>query len=94
MHDFVKTARQFYSLTKQELYQFRKLRPIEGEAIDFWAKVAISRGLDPQTIISDRKGFSGLPENHGKPWCYPMRLKCRKRPVYEGFVPNELSREF
>lgn len=90
MHDVVKVARQFYSLTKQELYQFRKLRPEEGQAIDFWARVAISRGLDPQTIISDRKGFSGLPDGHGKHWCYPIRLKCRKRPIYDGPLPSEM----
>jgi hypothetical protein len=89
MHDVVaKVQRLHFSLTKQELSDFRKLRPVEGEAIDFWGKVAISRGLDPKTIISDRKGFSGLPEGHGKHWCFPSKLRCSRRFEYTGFVPD------
>ena len=83
-----KPQRQRYSLTKSELKDFWNLKPEMGAALDFWARVAISRGLDPKSIISDRKGFSGLPVGHGKPWCFPYKLRLKRRFEYTGFVPD------
>jgi hypothetical protein len=74
--------RQKYELTGQEQKRFRRLKPIEGEAIKFWQMAAYTRGLDYQTIISTGRTFTALPIGHGKHWCYPMTLKCKRRPVY------------
>lgn len=78
--------RQTYQLEPFEQRQFWKLRPVQGEALFFWGKIARNRGLDPTSLITDgRNGkFTGLPLNHDQHWCYPIPLRCSKKPVYKG----------
>ena len=75
--------RNTYELTPAEFGQFRWLEPEPGVAIEFWAKVAKARGLDYTTIVSDGKTFTAMPLGHGKQFCWPLKLKCSKRPKYD-----------
>ncbi len=68
-----------FQLTSQELAAFAKIRPIPGEAWDFWEKVALGRGMDFRTILYTDGHYSALPLGHRKPWCDPLPLKCRHR---------------
>lgn len=76
--------RQKHILTKEEYTKLKKLpygEPDHGH--DFWATVALSRGLDPETVIGDFEEieyFTALPLGHGKHWCYPYSLKCKRSP--------------
>ena len=74
--------RQSFQLTPQEQKRFRRLKPVEGEAMSFWQRAAHVRGMDPETVISNGRGFTALPYGHGKQWCYPIPLKCKRRPIY------------
>lgn len=74
--------RKEYILTTVELIQFKWLRPFPGEALAFWEKVATARQLDCKTVISNGEKFTALPLNHGKHWCFPIAIKCKKKPVY------------
>ena len=74
--------RQKFELDKYEWDKFTRLRPIDGEAIRFWAQAAKTRNLDPKSVISAGRTFTALPEGHGKHWCFPVSLKCKKTPVY------------
>ena len=77
--------RKKFTLSEAEFKQFKVLRhqPYQNIAINFWAKVANDRGLDPASIISSGETFTGLPVGHEKWWCYPVALKCSKPPVYK-----------
>jgi hypothetical protein len=49
----------------------------------FWRDVAVSRGLDYQTVIGNPEQpgtFSALPLGHGKHWCWPMSITCSIHP--------------
>ena len=74
--------RQYHKLTPQELSRFNNLRPVQNEALMFWATVAKARGLDPASLIGDENGrsFSGLPLGHGLHWCAPYPLTCKHKP--------------
>lgn len=74
--------RKEYTLSNAEMIAFKWLRPFPGEALTFWEKVAAARQLDWKTVISNGEIFSALPLNHGKVWCFPMTIKCKKKPVY------------
>lgn len=74
--------RQKFRLSLTEYRQFSRLKPFEGEAFQFWCRVAKSRGLDPASIISNGEYFTGLPKDHGKHWCFPIPLKCQRKPSY------------
>lgn len=74
--------RKTFKLNDGQLAQFKRLRPLQNEAHSFWKGIAKLEGLDPASIISNAPSFSGLPLGHGKPWCFPIPLKCVKRPVY------------
>jgi hypothetical protein len=78
--------REQYHLTPIELRKFNRIPPFQNEALGFWSWVARSRGLDPETVISESNSqqvrFTALPIGHGKAWCYPMPLKCKKKPNY------------
>ena len=74
--------RKKFELTHIELAQFNRLRPIQGEALAFWARVALNRELDPKSVISEGLKFTALPKGHGKWWSFPIPLKCKKQPVY------------
>jgi hypothetical protein len=80
--------REHHSLTAQEMGQFKWLKPEPGEAIEFWGGVAHRRGLDYTTLITEAPKFSGLPYGHGKDWCFPIRLKCKKRVKFTEPVPD------
>ena len=71
-----------HQLTDVELSKFRRLPPYQNEALSFWRWIAKSRNLDPKTLITNGRDFTGLPVGHGKHWCFPIPLKCRKKPVY------------
>lgn len=75
--------RQTFKLSDIEQRQFRRLRPFQNEAVSFWKKVADMRGVDAASIISQAPIFTALPLGHGKHWCFPHALKCKKKPVYE-----------
>jgi hypothetical protein len=74
--------RKSFILTEIEYSAFKRLRPIQGEAISFWHRVARRRELDPGSIISNGETFTALPMDHGKQWCFPIVLKCKKKPSY------------
>lgn len=80
--------RQTYKLNDIEYKQFRRLKPFQHEAVNFWKKVAHVRGLDPATVISQAPSFTALPLGHNRHWCFPVPLKCKKRPVYKEEIPN------
>jgi hypothetical protein len=74
--------REVIKLTSEEREAFRKLKPNQGEALNFWFKVALARGLDYKTFMYEDGYVSGLPWGHGKYWCWPSDLKCRQKPRY------------
>lgn len=68
-------------LTDAERQLFRKLPPLPGAAFRFWHTVAGARGLDSETILTDDRGVStALPLGHKKHWCWPIPLKCMRKP--------------
>lgn len=77
--------RNTFTMTEIETAQFYRLRPNQGEAIAFWNRVAQRRELDPKSMITEGHfgRFTALPLNHGKHWCFPIPLKCQKKPVYK-----------
>lgn len=81
--------RKTFKLTEIERHDFQQLnrksltnQAVPGEAWAFWKAVAVARGLDYKTLIGKdwAAEFSGLPLDHGKPWCYPLTLKCQHLP--------------
>lgn len=77
------TTRQRIQLTSAEFSQYDRLPPVPGAAFAFWREVAAARGLDPATVFSydgTMQNMKGLPLGHGKPWCWPSNLKCKRRP--------------
>jgi hypothetical protein len=80
--------REKHQLTAEEQKDFRRLNPEPGEAIEFWGGVAHRRGLDYTTILADAPNFTAMPYGHNRPWCYPIRLKCRRRVKYTEPVPD------
>ena len=78
------TIRNEFTLTSFEQRWFDRLPPIEGAAVVFWKKAAFDRGLDPASVISNGYKFTALPEGHGKHWCFPSPLQCKRKPVYTG----------
>ena len=71
--------RKSYHLTPEERRKFKRLKPVEDVAYEFWQEVAWARGLDYETILTtlnDPCRFSALPLGHGKDWCWPIALKC------------------
>lgn len=77
--------RQSFKLSEVELKQHKRLikAPFPGEAWRFWKRVAAARGVDHGSIISRGEYFTALPIGHGKAWCFPIPLKCSKKPKYE-----------
>ena len=74
-------SRETYRLTDEEAEAFRQLRPVDGVAFKFWQAVAADRGLDYRTILGDTRdyrNFTALPLRHGRPWCWPSSLECKK----------------
>ena len=76
--------RLHFTLTAEERERFRIVCharwPQEGYASRFWKSVAEARGLDPATVIGstvDPCSFTGLPEGHGKHWCWPSALNLK-----------------
>jgi hypothetical protein len=74
--------RKTFRLSDLEFRQFRNLNPFPHDAIAFWKRMAIARGCDPRSVISNGATFTALPEGHGKHWCYPIPLKCKRRSPY------------
>ncbi len=73
--------RQTYKLSVKEIQEYHYLPPVMGAAWAFWAKVASVRGLDAKSLMHERGAiFTGLPANHDRAWCYPLPIKCAKRP--------------
>jgi hypothetical protein len=73
--------RESFLSTPEEYKEYRHLKDEEGVAFEFWGRVALSRGLDYQTIIFEDETvgyfrFTALPLGHNKDWCWPMPLKC------------------
>lgn len=79
--------RKTYQLEPHEVRQFYRLRPLPGVALSFWKNVADARGLDYKSLITDGRSFSGLPKDHGKQWCYPIPLACKRKARYDDAVP-------
>lgn len=73
-----------HQLTAIELAKFNRLQPFQGEALSFWKWIAKSRNLDPKSLITNGRDFTGLPVGHKLPWCFPLPIKCRKKPSYAG----------
>ncbi len=76
--------RETYTLTPDEIKEFKRLPLDYGHAFEFWQKVAYTRGLDHKTIIGSipttDNNFSALTLGHGKHWCYPVSIKCASPP--------------
>ena len=81
-----KMKRESFTLTPEEVFEFRRLRPLPDEAFEFWRLVAHKRGLDYKTIIGTDTDFTGhvtftaMSLGHGKQWCWPAPLKCMSPP--------------
>lgn len=74
--------REMIDLTPREDDAFNRLRPVPGDAFDFWRKVTADRGLDPVTVTSfsgSEKDVSALPLGHGKHWCWPSALHMKRK---------------
>jgi hypothetical protein len=75
--------RENYKLTQEERKEWSKLKPLPNVAFAFWEKVALRRGLDYTTFLTDFEDptvFSALPLGHKKHWCWPYALKCKTDP--------------
>jgi hypothetical protein len=75
--------RETYRLAPAERLAFAKLRPLydASSVFRFWWAVARARCLDGTTIIGmpgDPHAFTALPLDHGKHWCWPKPLNCKK----------------
>jgi hypothetical protein len=66
-------------LSSEETAAFNRIPPLQGEAWNFWKRVAVLRKLDADTLLWENGVVTALPLGHGKQWCYPLPLKCRKR---------------
>lgn len=74
------TVRIEIVLTSPEWDSFNNIRPFQGEALSFWRRVAEVRNLDPKSILSLNDKFTALPTGHEHHWCYPLALKCKRKP--------------
>lgn len=74
--------RNKFQLTAIEFRKFRNLNPFPGEAFGFWKKVAKDRGLDYKTFITNGEHFTAMALNHGKHFCWPLALNCKKKAAY------------
>ena len=81
--------RKEYTLTDPEFKEFWRLTPEPDVAWKFWGRVAHARGLDYRSIVSNGETFTALEKNCGAHFCYPLKLKCKRRPVYADKVPAE-----
>jgi hypothetical protein len=89
--------RKKYTLTDDELAEWRALPQESSEqdrALDawvFWNKVCRGRGLDSASLLAAHvpDTFTALPIGHGKPWCWPQALRCRRLP--EEFEPRVIE---
>ena len=81
--------RNEYMLTDSEFKEFNNLIPEPDHAWKFWGRVAHVRGLDYRSIVSNGETFTALEKNCGAHFCYPLKLKCKRRPVYVDKVPVE-----
>jgi hypothetical protein len=78
-------------LTPDECEAFRRLIQTRESAWKFWEQVAARRGFDPATILAvdgQPHAFSGLPNGHGKHWCWPAPLHCIKPPAAFSYVQH------
>ena len=80
--------RQKHTLTEPELAEWAAL-PTDGTEEDratpawlFWNKVCQARGVDCSTLMASHvpEQFSAMEIGHGKWWCWPQALKCRRPP--------------
>ncbi len=76
----IMAERQHFALTSQEYDEFLHLRPIPGEAFDFWREIARRRKVDPGSILSEYGRFIALPLGHHDHWCHPAPLHFASRP--------------
>ena len=74
--------REKHELTPIEFAKFKRLQPYQGEAVSFWKWIARQRNLDPKSLLTDGKFFTGLPVGHKVDWCFPIPIKCKKKAVY------------
>ena len=77
--------REKHHLAAEEIDAFERLPPVPERVRDFWRDAAMTRGLDPKSVLAadiwhDRYSFTALPLGHGKHWCWPMALGCGPRP--------------
>jgi hypothetical protein len=76
--------RETYRLTPAERLAFARIGTGWMDGLSprrFWAQVAKARGLDAATIIGvpfQPDAFTALPLDHGKHWCWPKPLNCKK----------------
>ena len=71
-----------HQLTAIELAKFNRLQPFQGEALSFWKWIAKARNLDPKSLITNGRDFTGLPIGHKVRWCFAIALKCKKKASY------------
>lgn len=80
--------RKTYTLTPDEVDQFRRLslnEPTGAHVWVFWKGVCKARGLDYRTVLVDSSRrnlneFTALPADRKKHWCWPIPLRCIVRP--------------
>lgn len=75
--------RKTYKLAEAEFRRFQRLKPFQHEALSFWKYVAKIRSLDPASMITNGETFTALELGHGKHWCFPIPLMCKKKPSYK-----------
>lgn len=74
------TQREAIKLTPSEQRRYNHLKPLVGEAFDFWKDVSRVRGLDYSTILFEDGYHTALLLGHGVDWCYPYPLICKFKP--------------
>lgn len=85
--------RKTYELTIEECEDLERLRrDVPGVAFTFWRKAAARRDLDYKTILGHAGGirskFTALPMGHGKHWCWPIPLACKRKPDLTGVIES------
>jgi hypothetical protein len=80
--------RKKYRLTTAELDEWRNLpqdSTDQDRALDawqFWNRVCWARGIDGASMLAGHMPdqFTAMAIGHGRHWCHPQALRCKRPP--------------